>query len=419
MKKERIIFHLDVNSAYLSWSAAYRLQQGHTLDIRTVPCVIGGDELSRHGIVLAKSIPAKKYGIKTGNPLRTALEQCPNLMIVPPDYQLYSVASKAMVAIFKEYAPQVQQFSVDECFIDFTSMENLFGDPIDAANTIRNRVRDELGFTINVGISTNKLLAKMASDFSKPDKVHTLWKHEIADKMWPLPVNDLFMVGRQTTKKLHRLGIKTIGDLAHTPLDTLTNHFKSFGIMIHQFANGVDAATVKASNFEVVKGMGNSTTVRFDVTQKNQAYLVLLSLCESVGMRLPNGAFCTGLVAVSIVTNDFNYMSHQRKLAVATDSTTYIHSITKTLFDELWDHKTPIRKLGVRVTNLQDNTYFQQSLLVDFDFDKQKKIDTFVDELRGRYGKGSIQRASFIHSGLNPVTGGIGEDGYPVMTSIL
>ena len=259
--EERIIFHLDVNSAYLSWTAAHRLQQGHTLDIRTVPCVIGGDELSRHGIVLAKSIPAKKYGIQTGNPLRLALEQCPKLMVFPPDYELYAKASKAMVSILREYSPKVQQFSVDECFMDYTSMSHLFGDPMEAAYSIKNRIRDELGFTMNVGISTNKLLAKMASDFSKPDKVHSLWKHEIPAKMWPLPVSDLFMVGRQTAKKLYQLGILTIGDLAHTPLSILTTHFKSFGILIHQFANGIDAATVKSSNFEVVKGMGNSTTV--------------------------------------------------------------------------------------------------------------------------------------------------------------
>lgn len=324
-----------------------------------------------------------------------------------------------MVGILREYSPKIQQFSVDECFMDYTHMDNLFGDPIEAANAIRNRIREELGFTINVGISTNKLLAKMASDFQKPDRVHTLWPHEIKEKMWPLPVGDLFMVGRQTNKKLQSLGVRTIGDLAKTPLDILTTHFKSFGIMIHQFANGIDAATVKSSNFEVVKGMGNSTTVRFDVTRKEEAYLVLLSLCESVGMRLRHGHYCCGLVAVSIVTNEFGYMSHQRKLSVATDSTSYIHGITKELFDKLWDHKTPIRKLGVRVTDLQDNTYFQQSLLVNFDFEKQKKIDTFVDELRTRYGKGSIQRASFIHSGLSPVTGGIGEEGYPLMTSIL
>jgi len=213
MEQPRIIFHLDVNSAYLSWTAAYRLQQGHTLDLRTIPSVIGGDELSRHGIVLAKSMSAKKYGIKTGNPLRTALQQCPHLTIIPPDYHLYSKASKAIVSILREYSPHVQQFSVDECFLDYTSMNNLFSSPLEAAKTISNRVRIELGFTINIGISTNKLLAKMASDFQKPNGIHTLFYDEIASKMWPLPVGDLFMVGRKTQAKLHALGILTIGDL--------------------------------------------------------------------------------------------------------------------------------------------------------------------------------------------------------------
>lgn len=419
MDEKRIIFHLDVNSAYLSWTAAYRLQQGYTIDLRNIPAVIGGDELSRHGIVLAKSIPAKAYGIQTGNPLRLALEQCPHLTIVSPDYHLYQKASKAMVAILREYSPKIQQFSVDECFLDFTHMDTLFGAPLDAAHAIRKRIKEELGFTINIGISNNKLLAKMASDFKKPDRVHTLYPCEIQEKMWPLPVNDLFMVGRRTTKKLHHLGIHTIGQLANTEITTLTTHFKSFGIMIHQFANGIDSSAVKKSNFEVVKGIGNSTTVAFDVTQKAEAYLVLLSLCESVGMRLRGGHYCAGLVSVSIVTNQFHHASHQRKMDVATDSTTYIHAIAKELFDQLWDHETPIRKLGVRVSDLQDGAYFQQSLLVDFDFVRQKKLDACVDELRNKYGKTAVQRAAFIHSGLKPVTGGIGEEGYPVMTSIL
>lgn len=418
MEHTRIIFHLDVNSAYLSWTAAYRLQQGHTLDLRTIPSVIGGDELSRHGIVLAKSMSAKHYGIKTGNPLRTALEQCPHLTIVPPDYHLYSKASKAMVSILREYSPHVQQFSVDECFLDYTSMDSLFGSPLEAAKAISDRVRTELGFTINIGISTNKILAKMASDFQKPNGIHTLYHDEIATKMWPLPVGDLFMVGRKTEQKLKRLGIQTIGDLANTNTKTLTTHLKSFGLMIYQYANGIDSSLVRTTNFEVIKGIGNSTTVRFNVTDKEDAYLVLLSLCESVGMRLRHGEFCTGLLAVSIVTCEFVHSSHQRKIDVATDSTTYIYEIMKQLFDHLWDG-TPIRKLGVRVTDLQANTYFQQSLLVNFDFDRQKKLDDCVDSLRSKYGRGTIQRASFLHSGLSPITGGIGEEGYPVMTSIL
>ncbi|MBC7960404.1 MAG: DNA polymerase IV, partial [Vallitaleaceae bacterium] len=188
MEPTRTIFHIDANSAYLSWSAVHRLQQGSPIDLRTIPAVIGGDELSRHGIVLAKSLPAKPFKIQTGEPLRDALTKCPSLVIVSPNYHLYMKASNAMVDIIKEFSPSVQRFSIDECFVDYTHMSVHFGEPVEAANTIRNRIRDELGFTVNIGISHNKILAKMASDFSKPDKVHTLYADEIADKMWPLPV---------------------------------------------------------------------------------------------------------------------------------------------------------------------------------------------------------------------------------------
>lgn len=415
---DSVIFHIDVNSAYLSWTAAKQLHDGATVDLRDIPSVIGGDELSRHGIVLAKSIPAKAYGIKTGNPLRMAKQQCPSLTIVPPDYYLFQKASKAMVTLFKEYSPKVQQFSVDECFLDYSNMSHLFGSPLEAAYEIKDRVMRELGFTVNVGISTNKLLAKMASEFEKPNRVHTLYPEEVKSKMWPLPVGELFMCGRKTTAKLNQMGIRTIGDLATAPLNELEYHLKSFGLMMHAYANGIDTSDVRKSNFEVVKGIGNSTTVSFDVTDKKDAYLVLLSLCESVGMRLRQGQFCAGLAAVSIVTKEFQGASHQRKMDVATDSTSYLFAIAKELFDDLWDG-TPIRKLGVRVSELQANTYFQMSLFTDFDFIKHKQIDDFVDVIRKKYGKKSIQRASFIHSGLSPITGGIGEDGYPIMTSIL
>lgn len=418
IRLDSIIFHVDVNSAYLSWIAAQRVYDGDPVDLRDIPSVIGGDELSRHGIVLAKSISAKAYGIKTGNPLRTAREQCPNLTIVPPDYYLFQKASRAMVDLLKEYSPKVQQFSVDECFIDYSNMSHLFGSPLEAAYEIKDRIKKELGFTVNVGVSSNKLLAKMASEFLKPDRVHTLYPEEVPTKMWPLPVGELFMCGRKTTAKLNAMGIRTIGDLAKAPLNELEYHLKSFGLMMYAYANGIDKSPVRKSNFEVVKGMGNSTTVKFDVIDRSDAYLVLLSLCESVGMRLRQGEFCAGLAAVSIVSNKFIGGSHQRKLDVATDSTSYLFEIIKELFEELWDG-APIRKLGVRVSELQDNTYFQISLFENFDFVKHKQIDDVVDLVRKRYGKKAIYRASFLHSGLSPITGGIGEDGYPIMTSIL
>lgn len=416
----RYIFHIDVNSAYLSWTAAHRLQQGASLDLRTIPAVVGGNEKSRHGIVLAKSIPAKRYGIHTGEPLINARRKCPNLTTVPPDYSLYMKASLATLEIIRGYSPKVQQFSVDECFMDYYQNTPESPDPVTIAHKLKDQIENELGFTVNVGVSTNKILAKMASDFTKPNCVHTLYPYEVKSKMWPLPVSDLFMVGRRTSKKLYNLGIHTIGQLATADTDLLYEHFKSFAYLIQSYANGVDDSPIRASNHEVVKGMGNSTTVKFDVTQHNDAYQVLLSLSESVGMRLRAAQMCAGLVAVSIVSTEFGFKTHQHKLDVAMCSTTYIHKVAKQLFDELWDG-TPIRKLGVRVSDLHTNDYVQLSLFEDYDFTKAKGIDDAVDRIRGRYGLQAIQRASFLHSGLKPVTGGTSEDesDYPVMTSIL
>lgn len=416
----RYIFHIDVNSAYLSWTAAHRLQQGSDIDLRDVPSVVGGSEKSRHGIVLAKSIPAKQFGIHTGEPLVNARRKCPGLITVPPDYSLYMKASLATLEIIRGYSPKVQQFSVDECFMDYYQNTPEAADPVTLAHRIKDHIQDELGFTVNIGISQNKILAKMASDFSKPNRVHTLFSYEIAEKMWPLPVSDLFMVGRRTAKKLYDLGITTIGQLAGADTDLLYQHFKSYAYLIQSYANGIDDSPIRASNHEVVKGMGNSTTVKFDVTSKEEAYQVLLSLAESVGMRLRAADMCAGLVAISIVSTEFGHKSHQHKLDVAMNSTSYIHKIAKMLFDSLWDH-TPIRKLGLRVSDLHTNDYVQLSLFENHDFVKDKDVDRAVDSIRGRYGLAAIQRASFLHSGLRPVTGGTSEDesDYPVMTSIL
>jgi DNA polymerase-4 len=414
----RYIFHIDVNAAYLSWSAAYRLQQGDAVDLRFIPSVVGGNEKSRHGIVLAKSTPAKQYGIHTGEPLLAARQKCPNLMVVPPDYNLYMKASQAMIDIIQRYSPLVQQFSVDECFVDFFQIGPDKKDPVLLAHTIKDAISDELGFTVNIGVSHNKILAKMASDFKKPNLVHTLFSHELEEKLWPLPVSDLFMVGRQTSKKLYYLGITTIGELAKADTDMLYGHFKSFAHLIQSYANGVDPSPVRKNNHPLVKGMGNSTTVKFDVLEATTAYQVLLSLAESVGMRLRAAGFCAGLIAVSITSATFGHKSHQYKLSVAMNSTSYIHQVARRLFDELWDG-TPIRKLGLRASDLHTNDYVQLSFLEDYDFSRDRLLDLAVDRIRGRYGLTSIQRASFLHSGLNPVTGGIGVEDYPVMTSIL
>ena len=235
----RTIFHIDVNSAYLSWSAVEKLKNGFDVDLREIPSIIGGDEASRHGIVLAKSVSAKKYGVTTGEPVASALRKCANLVMEPPNHQMYREYSRQLMEYFKTYTPDIEQLSVDECFLDYTPIAHLYGEPVAFANRLKNEVKEKFGFTVNIGISEVKILAKMASDFQKPDKVHTLWKSEIQKKMWPLPVSELYMVGKSSLPKLRNLGIHTIGDLAGMNHEILEAHFKSFGKLIWENANGI------------------------------------------------------------------------------------------------------------------------------------------------------------------------------------
>ena len=283
---ERVIFHVDANSAFLSWSAAYRVKVlGEELDLRTVPSVVAGDKESRHSIILAKSGPAKKFGIQTGEPLFQALEKCPELKIVEPDYSLYVECSRHFVEVLRQFSPCVEQYSIDEAWVDMTGTQRLFGPPVIAADALRRKVLEELGFTVNVGISSNKLLAKMAGDFEKPNKVHTLFPEEIPAKMWPLPVRDLFLVGGATERKLRLLGIYTIGDLAKADPVLLRRKLGKHGETIWHYANGRNAELVTPEPAEA-KGFGNSVTTAKDVVTTEEAHQVLLSLMETAAMRM-------------------------------------------------------------------------------------------------------------------------------------
>ena len=416
MDDSRIIMHIDVNSAYLSWEAAYRLQHGATLDLRAIPSVVGGDEASRHGIVLAKSIPAKQYQVHTGEALYAVRQRCPGIVVVPPHYDLYMMSSAALLNLLEEYTPKIQVFSIDECFIDFSHMERLYSDPVEAAHLIKERIKSELGFTVNIGISSSKLLAKIAGDLEKPDKVHTLFPKEIPEKMWPLPVEDLYMVGRATAPKLHKLNIHTIGDLAHTDIALLLSKFKSWGRLLWEFANGIESSGVGEGSIPV-KGIGNSTTISFDVDTREEAHRVLLSLTEMVCMRLRRAGFCAQLVAVSLRTNEFIHFGRQRKFAMATDCTADIYNYACILFDEIWRGQ-PIRHLGVRVSELCGSDYLQLSLLQPYN-EKKKRLDSALDEIRIKYGASSVMRSCFIASGLKPIAGGVGEEDYQMMSSLL
>lgn len=415
---KRIIFHIDVNSAYLSWEAVYRLQHGDSLDLRTVPSAVGGDPAARHGIILAKSIPAKKYNIRTGETLFSAKNKCPGLIIVPPNYLLYRQCSLALRELLQDYSPLIQQFSVDEFFLDFSGMEKTFGDPLTTAYELKDKIKKVLGFTVNIGVSSNKLLAKMASEMKKPDQVHTLFPEEIPRKMWPLPVEELFGIGRSTSRKLRDRGIRTIGELACQKPDYLRMFLKSYGQLLWNYANGKDSSPVRDNNTIPVKGIGNSTTISFDAEDIGTACLVLLSLAETVGKRLRQENFCAGLISVSLKTNEFLYFSHQKKLYLPADSTSVIYQTACGLLADLWQNQ-PIRHLGIRVSELYSNTLFQPSLF-EKETEKQKSLDRAIDRIRLKYGSQAIFRSVFLHSGLKALSGGITDyEEYPMMTSIL
>lgn len=407
---ENIIFHIDVNSAFLSWEAVYRLaHKGGKQDLREIASAVGGDMTMRHGIILAKSIPAKKYGIKTGETIPEAKRKCQNLVLVPPNYSLYEKCSKAFMNILRQYSDVVEQYSIDEAFVDMTASCHLFGQPEEAAEQIKDHIRDRLGFTVNVGVSGNKLLAKMASDFKKPDMVHTLYPEEIQKKMWPLPVSDLFFVGRATTKKLLDLGIKTIGELAEADPVWLKSILKKQGEVIWGFANGVDVSPVLEQP-PANKGYGNSTTTPYDVTDAETADRVLLALAETVGNRLRADNVQIAVVAVGIRYADLSYVSHQTVLKGATNLTWEIYQAACKLFLELWDHR-PIRHLGVHTNRVRDEGFFRQMMLFDeIDYEKLEKIDKTMDALRKRYGMDSVMRATFLRQPIDHMSGGISRE---------
>ncbi len=396
----RLIFHIDVNSAFLSWEATRRVARGEP-DIRLIPSAIGGDREKRTGVILAKSIPAKKYGIKTGESVGSALRKCPDLFLARPDFRLYEASSKAFIEICRQYAPVVEQVSIDECFLDMSGTHIVYPDPIAIARTIKDKIRDELGFTVNVGIGECKLLAKMASDFEKPDKIHTLFLREIREKMWPLPVRELYSVGGATAEKLEKARIKTIGDLANTPLDRVQRIVgMKAGKQIHDYANGVDPSPVLSAP-EEAKGYSISTTLEEDVVSTEQAHKVLLALSDSVTARIRADGAKAYCVAVTIRSNDFKTRSHQKSLDNATDISREVYQLSKQLFAELWDGYTPLRLLGISMTNITREETSQMSLFPDERREKARKLDKAYDAINNKFGASTIVRGSSFRSDLN------------------
>lgn len=394
-----IIFHIDVNSAYLSWTAVEQLKNGATVDLREIPAIIGGDQKSRHGVVLAKSPAAKRYGIRTGEPVANAFRKCPNLAMYPPDHKMYREKSRRLMEYLRTFTKEIEQVSVDECYMDFTGIAGRYHSPVDGAAEIKDGIRDKFGFTVNIGISANKLLAKMASDFEKPDRIHTLYPEEIKEKMWPLPIGELYMAGRSSVEVLKKLEINTIGDLAQADLKLIMLHLKSHGKMLWEFANGIGTSVVQSEPDEA-KGIGNSTTLSEDAATIEEVTPVFERLAQSVGSRLKKAEKKAGMVSMEIKYYDFRTVSHQIQLDKPSNDPEVLKETACSLFLEVWSGE-PVRLLGIRTSKLSDETAPEQLSIFDIELpkepdEKHKRLKKAMDEINGKFGEGAVMKASLM-----------------------
>ena len=390
---DKIIMHIDVNNAFLSWTAVDLLKKGYKIDIRYIESIIGGDEEQRHGIVLAKSMVAKRKGVKTAETIREAKRKCNDLKIFPPNHKLYQEMSNKLFELISNYTPDIEKLSVDECFIDYTKVQKLYGDPIKFAYKLKKEIKNTLGFTVNIGIANNKLCAKMASDFLKPDRVHTLFKNEIETKMYPLPIEELYGVGKSSSKKLRELNINTIGDLAKANPQVLYKYFKNQTEKIINSAKGISDSVIVSKKAES-EGISNSTTTSYNLNSLEDIYKYLYPLVENVSMTLRKNNKYTNQVGVVLKDKYFKTYSHQRKLKNPTSSTDEIYRIAKELVKELWNEEG-IRLVGVSISKFSNSLNHQISLFEDVkEVEKDNELDKVLDKLKSTYGDNIINKAS-------------------------
>lgn len=396
---ERIIFHIDVNNAFLSWSAIDLLNKGYKYDIRNSYAVIGGDEQTRHGIVLAKSNAAKKMGIVTAETLYSARKKCKALRVYPANYAFYSEMSRKLFELLNQYSPDIEIASIDECYLDYGKVKSLYGEPYPFAQKIQKEIYETLGFTVNIGIANNKLCAKMASDFSKPYKIHTLYAHEIKEKMWPLSVDELFGIGKKTAPKLHQLNIHTIYDLAHTDPKKLEPFFKNQANHLIQSANGIDETPV-ISEAPELESIGNEITIRQNVSSKGILFQYLLGLSENVALRLRRQKKYAYVVAVILKDNYFRRMTHQKKLKNATNITSEIYETACDILKEM--EFESVRLIGIRLDQLKEESNHQVSFFEDIEKrEENSELEQTVDELKSKFGISVIKKASLVEQKID------------------
>ena len=389
---ERIIMHIDVNSAFLSWSALKLLEEGFKKDIRKEVSVIAGDPNKRHGIIIAASIPAKKIGIKSPSNLYEARKMYKDLIVVKPDRSYYMKKSNQMITLLKSLFDKVEQYSIDECFVDYTSYKKIYGDEIKFAYKLKNYIYDKFGFTVNVGIGNNKLSAKMASDFEKPNKVHTLYESEFKEKVWPLDISDLFMAGKSACKTLRELNINTIGELANSDQNMITRHLKSHGKMLWEYANNIDNSEINTDRYNDRKGIGFSKTLEYDVDNKEEIYKYLYEFSSNISKKLKEKGVFASNITITIRNNEFKTYNHGHKYLNSINDKEEIYNISKELFNQTWK-KEPIRLIGLRVTDFNDSNNYQLSL-----FEENKKIngdiktDEIIKNINDKFGKDIIKK---------------------------
>lgn len=388
---ERIILHIDVNNAFLSWTAVYLLNNGYGEDIRNIVSVIGGDESKRSGIVVAKSPLAKKYGIVSAETLYSARKKYPKLQVFRPNYSFYGEISNKLFSFLKKITPDIEIASIDECYMDYGKIKGIYGDEILFAHKLKDKIYSLFGFTVNIGIANNKLCAKMASDFLKPNMVHTLYDREIASKMWPLPIDELFMVGKSTSSKLRMLGIKTIGDLANFDSYRLSKYFKNYKDLIDR-AWGLDDSEVDSSLY-VNKGISNEVTLPFDATDSSMLFDSLFSLSDKVSNRIKNMDKYAFVVCVVLKDSFFQRRSHQIKLKNPVNDASEIFSISKRLLSEMWKDDDRIRLVGIRLDDLV-NDYNHQLSLFDGKVSEKDNVDKILFDINKKLGYDAVKKCN-------------------------
>ena len=399
--KERVILHSDLNNFYASVECLYHPEY------RGKPLAVLGDPKARHGIVLAKNYEAKAYGVQTGDPMWMAKKKCPDIVFVPPHYNLYMKHSKLIREIYSEYTDKVEPYGLDECWLDVSGSTMLFGSGEDIANEIRKRVKFELGVSVSVGVSFNKIFAKLGSDMKKPDATTVIESNRFKEIVWPLPVKELLYVGRATHAKLKRKGIFTIGDLANSNPENLQFWLGKMGVVLWQFANGLDTSPVSNIGAKsLIKTVGNSTTAPRDLMTDEDIKITLMLLSESVSARLREYGFICRTVQIGIRDNELEWFERQGKLEIPNRTAKSIFELAFSLFKKHTNGK-PIRSLSVRACDLKPMDFIQLSLLPDVaQLQKQEELESAMDNLRNRFGHFSVQKGMMLCdtelSNLNP-----------------